>query len=632
MVKTLILFFILYFSFLLAWGQKESPLIIIGDTKISQAEFEQVYKKNNSNLYNDNDKKTPKEYLDLFINFKLKVLEAQKLKMDTSEAFINELAGYREELAAPYLTDVNFEHELVEEMYKRTVQEVNASHILFRLEENAPPEKEKKVLEKALKVRQEILDGKDFEEAAVEYSEDPSAKANKGNLGYFSAFTMVAPFEDAAYKTPINQISEPVRTAFGYHLIKVHAKRINKGEIKVAHIMKMFPRSGVTEAGKRQLKTEIDSIYNLLEEGADFAELAKKLSDDKSSAATGGEIPWFSSGRMIPEFSEPAFSLKNIGNYTKPIETPYGFHIIKKLDEKPVRSFEELKPEIEARIKKDPLRSTSSKKVFIEKLKNEYNYQENQENIALIRSKKVGSEIERPDIILFTIDGQNFDLNKFNHYLTGKNIQNNRYEDYWESWTECEITELENSKLEEKYPDFKYLLQEYHDGILLFNISEKKIWNFAAKDSVGLESFYNKNKDKYSWEERFKGYVVKCTNLVTREEAEKYFAAEMDSQEISDIINANEKKITITEGAWEKGSNPIVDYYVWNGPEPGNFDTETTFIRGDKIPSGPKTLDEAKGLYISDYQNYLEEQWIKELRKKYKIKVNKKLLKTIQGV
>ncbi len=200
------------------------------------------------------------------------------------------------------------------------------------------------------------------------------------------------------------------------------------------------------------------------------------------------------------------------------------------------------------------------------------------------------------------------------------------------NWVEYEITELENSKLEMKYPEFRYLVQEYHDGILLFNISEEKIWNFASKDTVGLEEYYRKNKNKYLWEERFKGMVVNCKNDSTREEADKFFAAEMTVAEITDLLNEKENLISINEGAWEKGANPVVDYYVWNGPKPNNFNSELSFVRGDKIPPEPKTLDESRGLYVSDYQKYLEDKWIKELRAKYKITVNKKLLKSINGV
>ncbi|HSO87993.1 MAG TPA: peptidylprolyl isomerase [Draconibacterium sp.] len=630
-MNRIILSFIFCALGLTAFSQSSETLITIGETKVSKGEFERIYQKNNNNLYNETEKKSPEEYLDLFINFKLKVIEAEQLKMDTSAVFKNELAGYREELAAPYLTDVKYNQQMITDLYDRTTKEVNASHILLMVPKGSTAEQEEEILKRIVGIRNEIIAGKDFDEAAIEYSEDPSAKTNKGNLGYFTAFQMVVPFENGAFTTPVGEISQPVRSTFGYHILKVHDIRENKGELLVAHIMKMFPQD-VTPEVKSSLKLQIDSIYTELKNGADFAELAKTKSDDKRSAQQGGEMPWFSAGRMIPEFANPAFALKNIGDYTEPIETAYGYHIIKKLNSRPVPTFEESKEMIENRIKQDPERSITSKQVFIDKLKTEYNYSENAEGISKLKNKNSNDSLEYNNFEIFKIDNKSYKIEQFQAFLKNTNVEPGLYLDHLKNWVEYEITALENSKLEEKYPDFRYLFQEYHDGILLFNISEEKIWNFAAQDTVGLEEFYKKNTNKYFWEERFKGMIVTCRDVETREEAEKYFAAEMTVQEISDLLNKTENVITINEGAWEKGSNPVIDYFVWNGPEPANFNSEVSFIRGDKIAPEPKTLDEARGLYVSDYQKYIEERWIKELRSKYKVTVNKKLLKTIDGV
>lgn len=380
------------------------------------------------------------------------------------------------------------------------------------------------------------------------------------------------------------------------------------------------------------MKAQIDSIYTQLKSGADFAELAKEKSDDKRSSVQGGEMPWFTAGRMIPEFANPAFELKNVGDFTEPVETAFGYHIIKKLNTRPVPTFEESKAILENRIKTDPERSITSKQVFIEKLKTEYNYAENEEGKAKLRNKTTTETLENNDFELFKIDSKSYKMAQFQEYLKGKMIEQGTYSEHFKDWVEFEITALENSKLEEKYPDFRYLFQEYHDGILLFNISEEKIWNFAARDSSGLEEYFKKNNKKYFWEERFKGQIITCKDETTRELADQYFSAEMPVEEIKDLLNETENAITITEGAWEKGANPVVDFYVWNGPEPENFDSALTFVRGDKIQPEPKSLNEARGLYVSDYQKHLEENWIKDLRKKYKIKVNKKLLKTIKGV
>lgn len=609
----------------------EEILLTIGDTQVSKAEFERIYRKNNSNLYNEADKKSAKDYLELFINFKLKVIEAERLKMDTISAFVEELAGYREELAAPYLTDVEYNEHQVKELHERMQKEINASHILFRLQEKTTEEEEQKVLAKADKVRQEILDGMDFNQAALEYSQDPSVKSNQGNLNYFTAFQMVAPFENAAFSLPAGEVSDPIRTSFGYHLIKVHDIRTNRGEVKVAHIMKMFPK-GVSEKGKKQLKAEIDSVYTLLQNGADFAEMARNFSDDKRSGQQGGEMPWFSSGRMIPEFAEPAFALEKNGDFTKPVATQFGYHIIKRLDHRPVKPFDEAKAEIENRIKKDPARSNSSKKAFIDKLKKEYNYTEENRNTEKLKKWVVSEELPDTTMVLFTFDNKKFTGADLKKYIQQNKLTEDTYYAVFNNWVAEEITNMEDARLEQKYPEFRYLLREYHDGILLFNISEEKIWNYAVADSIGLKEFYNKNKNKYYWEERFKGFMAVCKSIEIREEAEKYFDSGMSVEEVKDMLNDSLEMIVINQGAWEKGRQPVVDYFVWNGPEPGHFNESVTFVRGGIIPPEPKILDEARGLYISDYQNFLEEKWLKELRKKYKIRVKRRLLRKIDDV
>ncbi len=611
------------------FAQKNDILISIDEYQISKSEFERIYKKNNQALTDDLETKSPKEYLEMYIDFKLKVIEAMKLKMDTATAFKKELAGYRTELAAPYLTDMKYDEALIKELYNRMKKEINASHILFRIKDGAGNEEEQAVLQKAEKVRLEILNGKDFNEAAFEYSEDPSAKSNKGNLGYFSAFQMVTPFENKAFNTPVGNVSEPVRTTFGYHLIKVHDIRLNQGEIKVAHIMKMFPREG--EFDKTAIKAEIDSVYAKLLKGANFEEMVKQHSDDKRSAADKGEMPWFSSNQMIPEFAGPAFSLKNNGDFTSPVETPYGYHIIKRIGHRPVPSFDEMRANIEERIKKDPERSSSTKKVFIEKLKKEYNFSEASKNISRINPLNVDNKInENP--LMFTIDEKQFLLNDFKQYLLNENVKNGTFSDYYHPWTEYEIIQMEDARLEEKHPDFKYLMQEYHDGLLFFNIMEEKIWKHAAEDSIGLEKFYAENKSRFLWEERFKGLIITCNTNGVREEAENYFDAQLSPEEVEDLLNNGQKQIEIKQGTWEKGDNPVIDYFVWNAQTTPGFDPELTFIRGNIIDPEPKSLNEAKGFYISAYQDYIEKTWIKSLRKKYKVKINRKLLKTVPHV
>lgn len=610
-------------------AKKKDYLINISGHKISKEEFERIYKKNNQALTEESELKSPTEYLELYINFKLKVIEAMDLGMDTLQSFKDELAGYRTELAAPYLTDMKYDDKLVHELYDRMKKEVNASHILFRVNPEADYKQEEAVREKALQVRQEIMNGRDFNDAAQEYSEDPSARMNQGKLGYFTAFQMVTPFENHAFNTPEGEVSEPVRTTFGYHLIKVHDIRENKGEIKVAHIMKMFPRDAAFD--KEALRAEIDSVYQLLLRGVPFEELVKKYSDDKRSVPQNGEMPWFSAGQMIPEFAQPAFSLNETGDFTEPVETPFGFHIIRKMGQKPVPPLETIRHEIEDKIKRDPLRSNSTRKAFVEKLKQEYGFEEAETNINL-KELPIPEEAANRNQLLFTFGSQSFFMNDYLQYLSVNSIQNGRVNNPYDDWVEYEILRIEDSKLEEKHPEFRLLMQEYHDGLLFFNIMEEKIWNHAAEDSIGLKDFYSENRDLFMWEERFRGLIITCKDSATREEAEKYFDAGLSQLEVEDLLNAAGKKIEIQQGAWEEGTNPAVDYYIWNGTVKQGFNPQNTFLKGNVIGPEPKTLEEAKGLYISAYQDYLEKNWIKELRRKYKIKVRKRLLKTVPHV
>jgi peptidyl-prolyl cis-trans isomerase SurA len=623
------------------FAQGNRVLVTIGNKEFLIDEFERIYKKNNQNLLEATDKKTPEQYLDMFINFKLKVIEAENLRMDTARSFIDELAGYRKELAAPYLTDVSYNEKLVEDTYQRMKTEVKASHILISLGENPSPDDTLKAYKKIIDIRDKILNGLNFNEAAAEYSEDPGAKSTHGDLGYFSAFQMIFPFEEVAFNTPVGGISMPVRTQFGYHLIKVWDKRPARGEIKVAHIMKMYPPE-VNDSVMKKLRSEIDSIDTQLRNGADFADLAKKYSDDKRSSEVGGELAWFSSGNMISEFADQAFILKNNGDISRPFATQFGYHIIKRLDYQPVKEFAEVKKEIESKIKSDPDRSIHSKSVFIDKLKTEYNFKINLQTVDNVKNNKY--QLNSPPMpqgnnlseVLFNLGNEKFTVGKFFGFLKTNNPEvkeftGDMFDKYFNSWIENELTTFEDLRLESKYPEFKYLLQEYYDGILLFNISDQKIWSKAAEDSTGLQKYYEKNKGAYMWGERFKGAVISCPDQATRDDVEKYYAAGMTNKEVLDRVNTSQIKIKIEEGAWEKGSNPFVDYYVWNGLKPDGFNEMLVFIRGSKTSPEPKFLNEARGLYLSDYQNYLDKEWIKDLRNKYPVEVNKKLLKTISN-
>lgn len=649
-MKTYLVLFSFILLFATTLSAQKKVLIEIGPKKITLDEFERIYQKNNTQLSDESEIKTPEEYLDMFINFKIKVVEAESRGLDTVRSFVNELAGYRNELTRPYLTDVSVADSMVKLAYYRTVNEVNASHILLTVNENATPEDTLIAYNKIMAIREQYLSGgQSFEDLAKANSEDPSAATNGGNLGYFRAFQMITPFENTAFETQPGTVSMPVRTRFGYHLVYTKDIRPIKPDIKVAHIMKMFANpQAITEEEANRLKVTIDSIYQLVLAGQDFGELAQKFSDDRRSANNNGEMNWIGSSFGVPEFTEAAYSLQNIGDISGVVRTGYGWHIIKKLDIKPIPSFEDLREQLTNQVKADPMRSAYSKTVFVNKLKKEYAYTKNNKAFDTFTEQAKARQIDSlsadlPDeltsIVLFTLAGKTYTMGQYIDFLRSNkpgsihtDLQN--LDKNIGQFEEEAITKYEDSRLESKYPDFAALMQEYHDGILLFTIMEDMVWNKAMSDSTGLELFYQKNKGLFKLGEHYDGLLAECTTIEAKEKAESLIAAgETDPKNIEAQINTeNETLVKITKGRWENGDNDLVSYFIWGAQKPASLDETLVFVSGEKKTGGEKTLEEARGLYVSEYQDYLEKEWIKELRNKYPVKTNMRLLKKVKSV
>ena len=634
-----------------AQNYDDEVLMTIYNRKVTLGEFERIYNKNNSNP--SIEQQTVDEYLELFINFKLKVIEAEERGMDTTAAFLREFNGYKRQLAKPYLSDKAEQEVLVQEAFNRAQNDIHASHILIRLDEFATPEDTLKAYEKIMKIRNRIEAGEDFSTVAKATSEDPSVKTNGGDIGWFTVFRMIYPFETTAYNTPPGRVAMPVRTRFGYHIIKIHEKRPAQGEVKVSHIMVMTPET-MTEADKLAAKEKIDHYYDTLNMGADFAELAKKYSEDRGSADKGGEVGWFGTGRMVPEFEYAAFAISRIGDYSKPVKTAFGWHIIKLLDKKGVDNFELIKPDLEKMVASSD-RNTYSKKAMIGRIKKQYDFKESPENLyvfyTLVDSTIFTKGWTIPDFdygdrVLFTLGMDNFTRNHFASYLKetqgGRpmNIQvyvNNKYNEF----TDKSVLEYEENQLPLKYPEFRHLIQEYHDGILLFDLTDKLVWSKAVKDSAGLEAFYEDHKKNYMWEnDRLDATIYSCRdeNVAKKSRAlfgkknKKHFSP---SQIVESMIKEFDDSTCIhyRTGIFEKGDDAFVDKMDWSTNISGNMEDNSriVFIVKNKIVKPePKKLEEARGLVTADYQTYLEKLWIQELRDKYNVEVNKELLSKIK--
>lgn len=498
--------FILSLSSGLAQTADERILMTVAGMDVEAGEFIRMFKKSPDPDY----RVETGDYLEQFIAFKLKVADAMEHGYDTTRAFREELNGYRQQLAQTWLTDPDIREKVLRKAYQRYMEEINASHILVNCRADAPPDDTLSAYNKAVALRKRIIGGEPFSEVAKEGSDDRSVAINNGNLGYFTVFQMITPFEEAAYNLQPGTVSEPVRTPFGYHIIKVNDRRPSRGKIRVAHIMKSVP-PGSDEQAVLKAETEINQIYERLAKGESFAKLASEYSDHRESAASGGEMNWFGTGEIINDFSEAAFSIRDTGEYTRPVRTPYGFHIIKLLGKKAPGTWEEAKPLLESRLNQSEL-VEMGKKSFIDKLRQEYGFNVDREvrnwfvkntDTLIIRGKARYPSRKIPKGNIYSFAGGGLTAAGFAAYLengVGNPTANNasRFIDTAiEKISSEALMKYEDSILEKKHPDFKYLMKEFHDGILLFEISSDKVWNRVQADTAGLMLHYELNKNKF---------------------------------------------------------------------------------------------------------------------------------------
>ena len=518
-------------------AQKEDEVLLtVGDEVVSRYEFEQIYLKN-SQMMADTDKKSVDEYLDLFIVYKLKVAEAKAMGLNKKPEFEQELASYRKQLVQPHLIDKQTQNKLIKEAYERATQEVNASHILITVPEGASPEDTLNIYNKTLSIRDRILAGESFESVARATSDDPSVKMNGGNLGYFTVFQMVYPFESAAYKTPIGEVSMPVRSRFGYHIIKVHDKRPSPGQVKVAHIMMSAPQNA-TQEQKANAKHLVDSIYSLVLSNEDFGRLAQQFSQDPGTSAKGGELPWFGMRQMPPQFEKAAFSLNSSGEVHPPVQTQFGWHIIKLIDKKKVGSFEDMVPELQSRLARDE-RGRVSQEVFINHLKETNGFSVDSSALStmtfILDSSFYDGNWVIPagyaDRVLFEYAQKKHTMGE----LAQKMIKNkSRYVDVpfsvivdrcFNQFVNETVLEHQEQKLISENPEIRYLVKEYHDGILLFEIMNKNVWMPAANDQEGLKNYYHEHIEKYSWDQRVYAQKFVLSNERTLSKIRRYITS-----------------------------------------------------------------------------------------------------------
>ena len=634
-------------------------LLTIEGEKVTKSEFLAVYNKNNSNKKSKINEEDLKEYLELYINFRLKVKEAENLKLDTAQSFVNELAGYRKQLVQPYLIDREVDEKLLEEAFERSQYDIRASHILVKVDAEASPKDTLLAWNKAIKIRNRIVAGEDFGKVAFETSEDPSArdrvqqgrppvKGNRGDLGYFSVFDMIYPFETAAFNAKIGEVTMPVRSSFGYHIIKVSDRKPSLGKVQVAHLLINKHTEGNKDDSLKNIK-KIEEIKSKIKEAVSFEELVKDYSDDKGSAAKGGMLPWFGPNRMVPEFVEAIYGLEK-NQISEPVLTMYGWHFIKLLDKREVASFDESKGELKVRISRDN-RSHKSKEAFVERLKKEYKFKEDtrayNDVLKLVDTSALSGNWEIPakaklDKQIVSFANNIFTQNDFAKYIV-ENQNDANYDDVgtfvkarYNKWVEAIIIEYEDSILEDKHKDFKDLYREYRDGILLFELTDQKVWSKAVKDTAGLFEFYEDMKHLHMNPQKVEAYIYKFKDEKLAKKSlkliNKSLAKSVSTTEILSLLNKKNSIAELESGVFAKGESKFMDSFEWReGVSDIAFDAGSYKIVYIKkyYETAPKSFDEIKGLVISEYQNYLEKEWIKDLRSKYKYTLDKAVYNSI---
>jgi len=648
MNRLIIFVFLLAQSFLFA--QNKEVLFTIDNHPYYTDEFVRVYNKN-LDLVKDDSQKDLDKYLELFLGYKLKVEKANKLGLQNSVSYQNELKSYRNQLSKNYMNDSKVTNELVEEAYNRLTKEVRASHILVLVDEGASPEDTLKAYNKIKDIKNRLNAGEDFVKVAQQFSEDPSAKENGGDLGYFSAFRMVYSFENAAFTTKIGEVSNPFRTRFGYHLVKVVDKRDNRGEVTVAHIMIMKPSTPDEQKGAIAKQT-IDDIYQKIKQGEDFESLAKQFSEDKSSSTKGGILQRFGSGQLSSvEFENEAFLLQNKNDISKPFQSQFGWHIIRLIEKHPVLSFAEMKNEVEDKVKKDE-RSMLITKSVAKKVRAKYPFSTNQKMVASIKKMVTDAfytQTWETPLAIKEYENAILTINKtkkvpgstFLSYIHAQQKAKIKtkpvaklVDELFEKFIDEQVSSYYNENLESEFPEFSNVMDEYRDGLLLFDLMDKEIWTKAKTDTLGLNNYFNQNVKNYQWKKRFNVNIFSSTDEKAIAKAKKFLEKGKSIDYIKEKLNVDGKiVIMVKSGLFEEDYDILPDFNNLSKGISSIVSKDSYYFVVEVLEVKEvenKKLADCNGKAVNDYQQYLENNWVDELKKEFTIQVNSSVFEAVK--
>ena len=623
-------------------------LFSIGEDEVTVSEFKYIYEKNNADKA-DYSKESVGEYLELYKKFKLKVHKARSQGLDTIPSLQKELEGYRKQLAATYLKDKEISEKLVEEVVDRYAEDREVSHIFVTRTPRMTTEQGEAAREKINNIHRKLTTNKGvgFEDMARTLSEDDVSSKNGGLLGFYTAPLPDGfyEFETALYNTKVGEFSKPVESRMGFHILKVSQVRPARGEMEIGHILIRKSSKGQPVTGAKE---QVDSIYQHLRAGRKFEDVAKVFSQDKKTKDKGGYLGFFGINQYEKRFEDAAFALTNDGEITQPIETTVGYHIIKRISKRDNNDEKRTKKRIESRINNNE-RFKIAEEQLIQNVKQEANFTEDRSMLVGLHrdldegfySYKWEPKQYGPGNPLFTLDDKKYDINDFTQYMKSnvrerlkfpksKPVQESANEMY-NKYVKDKIMAYEEANLEKKYPDFKALMREYREGILLFEITKNEVWDKASKDTIGLTNFYNNNTDSYVWPSRTKTTKVIIESDSQEKSAGAYEYAKKKGQEkfMKKYGKDPNFKIETEEVVLETNSIELADMEHKSGKvstatSKGNMVTYYSFI--NLLESSKKSLKEARGYVIADYQDHLEKEWVESLKKEYSVNVNSDVL------
>jgi peptidyl-prolyl cis-trans isomerase SurA len=633
--------FVLVFICTVSTGYAQ-VLFSFGSKSVTRTEFLKAYKKNNTEATPSDQ--TYADYLELYIRFKLKVQAALDMRLDTLATQQAELNSFRNQVVDTYMKDDASVNELVNEAVLRGKKDIHLAHIFVAVKKDATEQEIKAAQNKINEAYTQLQKGQDFSKVAVAMSDDPAAAINKGDIGYITVLVLPYELENVVYATPVGKFSAPVRSKAGFHIFKNLGERNALGKMKAAQILLSFPQDA-TAAQKQEVKKLADSLYDALKKGADFRSLATQFSKDNISWQHGGEMMSFGVGQYESAFESVAFSLKEDNTLSQPFETSFGYHIVKRLQLIPIDTAQ--KEDIKQKILQSD-RMEVSRKMMYKRVMQVTGYKKNtvnEKNLwmftdSVLNNKKLPKFSDlNSNTVLFSFAKQKVTLKDWQQYLEAiRNYENMRSgktkQQLYDGFVETKVFDYYRNHLEEYNKDFAYQLNEFKEGNLLFEIMQRKIWDKAGNDSIGLQQFYSQHKDKYWWEASADAIIFTASNDSTAEITKKKIKENYkDWQKLTDNGNG---QLQADSGRFELGQIPVVDRTNFT---PGlitasvknETDNSVAFAYIIKVypDRQPRSFADARGFVINDYQQYLEEKWVDELKRKYPLTINQTMVKSL---